>query len=162
MTYKRILVALDHSPQTEGIFTQALDLAKQEKAALMLFHCLPVENQGVGFYGDMFGRELVDFSRRMQEKMRKETDETQKWLAGYCQKATDEGVATEWTCKIGDAGSAIRDLVNSWDADLVVIGRRGRRGLTEVLLGSVSNHVVHHVPCSVLVVQGVVNETSET
>jgi nucleotide-binding universal stress UspA family protein len=98
----------------------------------------------------------------MQEKMRKETDETQKWLAGYCQKATDEGVATEWTCKIGEAGSAIRDLVNSWDADLVVIGRRGRRGLTEVLLGSVSNHVVHHVRCSVLVVQGVANETSET
>lgn len=162
MTYKRILVALDHSPQTEVIFTQALDLAKQEKAALMLFHCLPVENQGVGFYGDMFGRELIDFSRRMQEKLKKETDETQKWLASYCQKATDEGVATEWTCKIGDAGSAIRDLVNSWDADLVVIGRRGRRGLTEVLLGSVSNHVVHHVPCSVLVVQGVANEAPET
>ncbi|MEQ8756996.1 MAG: universal stress protein [Coleofasciculus sp. G1-WW12-02] len=161
MTYKRILVALDHSSQTEGVFSQSLDIAKQDNAALMIFHCLPIENQGVGFYGDMFGRELIDFSRRMQDKLKKESDETQKWLADYCKKATDQGVATEWTCKMGDAGSAIRDLVNSWDADLVVIGRRGRRGLTEVLLGSVSNHVLHHVPCSVLVVQGVATGASE-
>lgn len=161
MTYKRILVAIDRSSEAEVIFTQALDLAKQENATLMLFHCLPLENQGAGFYGDMFGRELIDFSRRMQDKMKKESDQAQKWLAGYCQKATDQGVATEWTCKMGDAGSAIRDLVHSWEADLVVIGRRGRRGLTEVLLGSVSNHVLHHVPCSVLVVQGVAPEASE-
>ena len=161
MTYKRILVALDRSSMAEGIFSQALELAKQENAALMLFHCLPVESQGVGFYGDMFGRELIDFSRQMQDKLKKESDEAQKWLAGYCQKATDQGVATEWTCKMGDAGSAIRDLVSSWNADLVIMGRRGRRGLTEVLLGSVSNHVLHHVPCSVLVVQGVATEASE-
>ncbi len=38
-------------------------------------------------------------------------------------------------------------------ADLIVLGRRGRTGLAEALLGSVSNYVLHHAPCSVLVVQ---------
>ncbi|WP_442949349.1 universal stress protein [Nostoc sp.] len=42
----------------------------------------------------------------------------------------------------------------SWGADLIVLGRRGLKGFAELLAGSVSNHVVHHSPCSVLVVQG--------
>ncbi|NEO28803.1 MAG: universal stress protein, partial [Kamptonema sp. SIO4C4] len=35
----------------------------------------------------------------------------------------------------------------------VIIGRRGRVGLSEILLGSVSNYVLHHAPCAVMVVQ---------
>ncbi|MBE9129360.1 MULTISPECIES: universal stress protein [unclassified Coleofasciculus] len=159
MKYQKILVAIDRSAEAEMVFEQAMELAKREKASLMVFHCLPIEAQGTGYYGDMFGRELVDFSNLIQDKLKKETEDAQKWLSHFCQKATAEGVATEWTCKVGDAGSAIRELAQSWGADLVVLGRRGRRGFAEMLLGSVSNHVVHHVPCSVLVVQGISAET---
>ncbi|MEO0350033.1 MAG: universal stress protein, partial [Cyanobacteria bacterium P01_A01_bin.15] len=42
-----------------------------------------------------------------------------------------------------------------WNADLIMMGRRGRSGFSELLLGSVSNYVMHHAPCSVLTVQGV-------
>jgi nucleotide-binding universal stress UspA family protein len=41
-----------------------------------------------------------------------------------------------------------------WHADLIVMGRRGVSGMHELFLGSVSNYVTHHAPCSVLVVQG--------
>ena len=53
----------------------------------------------------------------------------------------------------------------------MVIGRRGHKNISEMFLGSVSNYVMHHAPCSVLVVQGAnaveaveakeVNETAE-
>ena len=46
----------------------------------------------------------------------------------------------------------ITDLAKSWDADLIVIGSHGRKGIGELILGSVSNYVSHHVPCSVLLV----------
>lgn len=161
MKYQKILVAIDHSPEAEVVFEQALELAQKQDASLMVFHCLPVETQGVGYYGDIFGRELLDFSRLIQEKLRKESEEARQWLASYCQKATAQGVPTEWTCQVGDAGSAIRELAKNWGADLVVLGRRGRRGLAEMILGSVSNHVVHHVPCSVLVVQGFSSKDEE-
>ncbi|MGL4622525.1 MAG: universal stress protein, partial [Chroococcidiopsis sp.] len=47
----------------------------------------------------------------------------------------------------------ICDFALAWKADLIVTGRRGRRGLSEFFMGSVSNYVLHHASCSVLTVQ---------
>ncbi|MGQ9872468.1 universal stress protein [Leptodesmis sp.] len=38
-------------------------------------------------------------------------------------------------------------------ADLILIGNRGHTGLKELFLGSASNYVLHHAPCSVLTVK---------
>ncbi len=162
MKYRKILVALDCSPQSDIVFEQALEIAKKEEAALMLFHCLPFETQGVGSYADMFGRELINFSAEMQKLLDEESKQARQDIADYCQKATEQGVSTEWDVKIGDAASRIRDLAIAWDADLVVVGRRGHRGLAEIVLGSVSSYVVHQAPCSVLVVQGIDPITEQT
>lgn len=155
MRYTKILVAIDRSSQSDSVFEQALELAKKEEAALMLFHCLHSELQGSGLYADMYSRELIYYSDEIQERLRQEKQEVSEWLAGYCQTATAQGVATEWDVKVGDAGSVLLQLANAWNADLIVLGRRGHRGLAEVFLGSISNYVVHHAPYSVLVVQGI-------
>jgi len=47
---------------------------------------------------------------------------------------------------------AIEDAVREHDAQLVAVGTRGRTGLARLLLGSVSERVLHHVPCPTLVV----------
>jgi nucleotide-binding universal stress UspA family protein len=51
-------------------------------------------------------------------------------------------------------------MARSWPADLIVIGRRGRTGLKEALMGSVSNYVVHHAPCTVMVVQDAIAQAT--
>ncbi|MGH7353641.1 MAG: universal stress protein, partial [Candidatus Rokuibacteriota bacterium] len=43
--------------------------------------------------------------------------------------------------------------VVEWPADLIVVGARGLGALARLVLGSVSEHVVHHAPCAVLVVR---------
>ena len=164
MRYRKILVALDRSPQAGIVFEQALELAKTEEASLMLSHCLPSDLQGSSLYADVYGVGLVNYSQEIQEQLRKEREEASEVLARYCEISTAQGIPTEWDVKVGDAGKAIAQLADSWDADLVVLGRRGHRGLAEMVLGSVSNYVVHHAPCSVLIVQGIkptVNEIPE-
>jgi nucleotide-binding universal stress UspA family protein len=54
----------------------------------------------------------------------------------------------------GDPGPALCKYAADASARAVVIGSRGRGGITRALLGSVSDHVVRHAPCPVLVVRG--------
>ena len=51
----------------------------------------------------------------------------------------------------GDPGSAICQLATDLSARAIVVGSRGRGRLKRALLGSVSDHVVRHAPCSVIV-----------
>jgi nucleotide-binding universal stress UspA family protein len=53
----------------------------------------------------------------------------------------------------GDPRSCILDVAKEWGADLIVLGSHGRRGLDRFLLGSVSETVAVHAPCSVRVVR---------
>lgn len=52
---------------------------------------------------------------------------------------------------MGDAGSKICELAESLSARAIIIGSRGRGGLKRALLGSVSDHVVRHAPCPVII-----------
>jgi len=52
----------------------------------------------------------------------------------------------------GSADREIIEFAKSWKADLIVVGSHGR-GFWGRMLGSVSDGVVHHAPCSVLVVR---------
>ena len=162
MRYKKILVAIDRSPQADAVFEQALELAKKEEASLMLLYCVPLKSERSNFYVDVHSVELVNYTQENQEQLNNEQEEARRWLANYGQIATAQGILTEWDVKVGDANKAIAELAEAWNADLVVVGRRGHRGLAEILLGSVSNYVVHHAPCSVLVVQGTHSPVDET
>ncbi len=53
---------------------------------------------------------------------------------------------------------AIVDEAKSWGADLIVVGSHGYGFWERMLIGSVSDAVIHHAPCSVLVVRGAVTE----
>ncbi|MEV4729975.1 universal stress protein [Saccharopolyspora sp. NPDC049426] len=53
----------------------------------------------------------------------------------------------------GHPASALLDAAEDVGADLIAVGHRGHGGFTEALLGSVSQHVMHHAHCPVIVVR---------
>jgi nucleotide-binding universal stress UspA family protein len=53
----------------------------------------------------------------------------------------------------GSPPRVIVETAENWEADLIVIGSHGYGFWSRVMLGSVSNSVMHHAPCSVLVVR---------
>ena len=73
-------------------------------------------------------------------------------LRQYSEQATAAGIEVEFTQIPGYPGQTIQKIAQTWNADLVVMGSHDRTGLSELVLGSVSNYVMHHAPCSVLIV----------
>jgi nucleotide-binding universal stress UspA family protein len=54
---------------------------------------------------------------------------------------------------LGNSGSMICEVAKSWSADAIVMGRNQKSMLSEIFFGSTSNYVLHHAPCSVMVIQ---------
>jgi nucleotide-binding universal stress UspA family protein len=60
-------------------------------------------------------------------------------------------VNLEWKC--GDPPLAILESAKQKDVQMIVVGARGLKGIKRFLLGSVSQKVLEHAPCSVLIVR---------
>jgi nucleotide-binding universal stress UspA family protein len=65
--------------------------------------------------------------------------------------AATGGTAARLEVLEGSVGPAICTYAGEQGAEAVVLGTRGRRGLKRALLGSVSDHVIRHAPCPVVV-----------
>jgi nucleotide-binding universal stress UspA family protein len=63
------------------------------------------------------------------------------------------GVAVSFLIWEGEPGESIVDAAIAERADLIVVGSHGRGAVGRFLIGSVSDHVVRHAPCPVLVVR---------
>lgn len=158
--FQKILVALDNSENRQRVFDQAFGLAKLSGASLMLFHTLSGEEEGsphistVGIeYYPMIATEILEMQQKQWAAYEQRSLEM---LQSFTNIATSHGIAAEYTQNSGSPGRSICEVAQTWGANLIVIGRRGHSGLDELLLGSVSNYVLHHAPCSVLTVQGAI------
>ena len=156
--FKKILVAIDRSLEADNVFEQALDMAQSQESSLLIFHGLQPESNvrtdyliGVGTIGDL--GLYAQTQRRQRAHLQKRIADVQSWLQGYSQDAVVRGISAELIHRVGDPGPEICEVARDWQVDLIVMGRRGRQGLSEMVLGSVSNYVVHHALCSVLIVQ---------
>lgn len=162
--FNRILVAIDRSPISQEVFEQALFLAQATEAQLILLHVLSVEELG----SPMMSPYLVNhrdscihvapqIMQQAREIYEQEWElfklEGLKLLRFYAKKAIAAGVKTEFSQITGQPSSTICDFAQSCHADMIILGRRGHSGFKELFLGSVSNYIVHHAPCSVLLVQ---------
>ncbi|AFY35275.1 universal stress protein [Calothrix sp. PCC 7507] len=155
--FKKILVALDRSEMGQQVFAQALALAKLTGASLMLQHVLSAEEEGSPYIPMLSNFEYYPgLSSSSFEYYQKQWDsfknEGLEMLQTFCAQANTAGVNAEFTQSLGLPGRLICELARNWNADLIIIGRRGLSGLAELFLGSVSNYVLHHALCSVQIV----------
>jgi nucleotide-binding universal stress UspA family protein len=65
----------------------------------------------------------------------------------------DAGVSFERSQEMGQPVQVITEVAEQINADLIVIGSRGLGGFQRLLMGSVSDAVIHHAHCAVLVVR---------
>ncbi|MBA3922199.1 MAG: universal stress protein [Nostocaceae cyanobacterium] len=154
--FNKILVAVEDSEMGKYVFAEALALAKATDARLMLLSVLcsedvPYLNYLPGTLYQPFNDEVINLYIQREEELKKEGI---NFLQSLSQKAIAENVTVEFTQAQGEPSRTICQLAKSWEADLIVMGRRGLSGISEFLIGSVSNYVLHHAKCSVLALQG--------
>ena len=156
MGYNRILAAIDASSLRSIVYEQAIETAQLHQAELLLFHTIEADistSSGTPLDAGYLSPSVVNL-QMAQQAWEVQLAEAKQWLQEFCQSAEQQGVKATFEAELGNPGYQVCDRARDWQADLIVVGRHGRTGLTELLLGSVSNHVVHHAPCSVLVIQG--------
>lgn len=136
----RVLVAVDGSEQS----TEALGHAINEhpEADLIAIHVIDI-------LAGMYGEHYVDYQeiRTGQEQRAEGVLNTAEEIAAE----HDRELTTETI--VGKPATAIVDAAEEQDVDQIVIGSRGRSGVSRVLLGSVAETVVRRSPVPVTVVR---------
>jgi nucleotide-binding universal stress UspA family protein len=151
----KILVAVDYSETSQSVFDSALSLAKTTGADLMIVHVLAEDEPGFPVIPSYTYYPVLDNYDYNLYRKRYE-DYKQKGLHFLQQKnreAKAAGVHSEFAQLTGNPGRAVCELASTWSADLILVGSRGLKGLKEMFLGSVSNYITHHAPCSVLIIR---------
>lgn len=145
--YQRILIAVDGSDLSNRALQEAIALAQNLHAALRIVHVVDeVTLNWEGEYADMSAvqKSFRDSGQRILEKAQNIARE-----AGMEHEAK--------LLEIQTFGHRISDLIveeaKDWPADLIVVGTHGRRGLHDVLLGSVSDGVARRASVPVLLVR---------
>ncbi|MBW2941978.1 universal stress protein [Zhongshania aquimaris] len=138
--YQRILAAIDLSDETNAVLTRAKAMATSDGAELHLVHV--VEPLNLAYGGDI----PMDFSS-VQEQLQTQAEES---LHQYAKRAN---IPTN-RCHLlsGRPDSQVHELCDSLNADLIIVGSHGRKGLA-LLLGSTANGVLHGAKCDVLAVR---------
>ncbi|MGA7934089.1 MAG: universal stress protein [Kovacikia sp.] len=160
---QKILVAIDPSTTNQPVFDCALSLAKSFNATLGLLYVFSFNDfkvppslrfETLEQYPTMLDDPINCYIGHLQPKPFKGADNPEfNLLQSYTHQAIAQGIPAEFFLCVGAPGLAICDFAKVWQADLIVVGHRGHSGLTELLLGSVSNYVMHHASCSVHMVR---------
>jgi nucleotide-binding universal stress UspA family protein len=168
--FDRILVALDGLEKNSVVVDAAIKLAKVMNAELRCCHAItlsesdfpahyPLGRTNISNALDVgFVVSEVEYEEALKNYAKERQDFEKRHLhclQAITQTAITSGISTDCCLVYGDPGKQICQIASDWQADTIVIGRRGYLGLKELWLGSVSNYVLHHAPCTVLVVQNV-------
>lgn len=88
-------------------------------------------------------------------ELQAQVKDAQQLVERAARKLTGAGFKVSTTVEKGDARSVIVDEAapDGWNAELIMLGSHGRKGLQRFMLGSVSDAVARHAPCSVEIVK---------
>ncbi|CAM3594078.1 universal stress protein [Polaromonas hydrogenivorans] len=143
--FKHILVPVDGSLTARHAIDKAVAIAVAFRSAVTVIYVIdPYAFSGVG----------ADFSYGQAEYLSAATAEADQAISAARQVFEANGLLIQGSVVEGHSVyQAILDAAESINADLIVMGSHGRRGLEKLVLGSVTAQVLSHAHLSVLVVR---------
>jgi nucleotide-binding universal stress UspA family protein len=140
MSIQKVLIAIDEDPIAARAADVGMDLARSLRAQVALIHVVDpalILDPEAGIAAD----DLVIAAKQDAARL----------VADFRAHLQADAHALGFIPH-GSPGPEIIKAAKEWQADLIVIGSHGRRGITRALVGSVAETVMRHAPCPVLVV----------
>jgi nucleotide-binding universal stress UspA family protein len=131
-TLRRILVATDFTDTSSRALDWAIELAAPLGASITVMHAYEIPIVG---FPDAALIATADVATRISDAARAALESTIEQRRG-------RGVRLDALLREGVAWEEINSVADELDADLIVIGTHGRRGLARALLGSVAENVI--------------------
>jgi nucleotide-binding universal stress UspA family protein len=138
---RRIVVGLDGSDSSAAALKWALRLAKGMGSQVIAVYAIDIPT----YFPQPYGTPL-QYDEEWRAAMK--SDFENKW----CKPLKVSGVRYRTVMEDGRAASVIAAVADRENADVIVVGRRGRGGVAELLLGSASHELVLHSKRPVLVI----------
>lgn len=143
--YKKILVPIDGSKNSFAALAHAAAMARSFAAEISIFYVSPLSQQ-VPLYHQVKGDKIPANSS---------TDPVNfaKTIISEALKHIPEDLPARTYNETGEPRIVITEFAHKHSYDMIVIGSRGLGTISGLLMGSVSNYVIHHATCPVLVVR---------
>ena len=141
----KILLASDGSEDAELAALRAVELAQRTDSELHVVH--------VGLVPSFLMSDPATrtYDRRLYEQIEEESRELLRKLSWRVKVAG--GTVAGAHLRMGEVDLEIVGLAKELEAGLIVMGCRGHRGIRRTIEGSISDAVIRHAPCPVLVVR---------
>ena len=96
----------------------------------------------------------TDFSEKLEQSAREQAEEFAEQAAAMIREYfPDSNIDLTLQIAVGAPEQILIEEAKEWNADLVVVGSHGRGFWGRLTLGSVTDSIIHHAPCSVFVVR---------
>ena len=141
----RILLATDGSEEAELATLRAVDLADATDAELHVVHVGVIPRFLESYPG------TLGYERRLYDQIEEESRQLLRELSWRVKVVGGTVAGTH--LKMGAVDLEIVALAKELGADLIIMGCRGHRGIRRAIEGSISDAVIRHAPCPVLVVR---------
>jgi nucleotide-binding universal stress UspA family protein len=144
----KILLAIDDSKFSEAAARMLISQNQPSRTTVRVLHVVePIEASH--YPEEVTPPYPIDFN----DIRKKRRDAGRKLAERVMKKLGAAGFKVDSSVPVAHARTSIIDIAGKWGADLIVMGSHGRKGIERLLLGSVSEYVVRHAPCSVQVVR---------
>lgn len=155
--FQTIMVAIDSAEVSHKAFEKAVAMAKALEAKLLITHVLSfrdAEHPRPSHSYSTPGTIVIDeaIHQQYQREWNAYIEHYEALLKQKVEEAQSSGVEAESMQPHGTTGRVLCESARTFDVDLLIVGSHQRRGISELMMGSTSNYIMHHAPCSVLVV----------